>query len=677
MAINSSALKCAALALVSAAAFAPTAAPAIAAIVAAAAAGGNRRTPLIALLLAAHAHAAFLPLHPEERPASAVDSTAPAHTEAGQVFFDKIGETSFAMGAAGLAMSFNVSHLIGVLDHLEGKLAAWAETEKFKLTPTINFNAGAAVYQPADFVRYNNKAAPGSAESIARHQLANIQRVKSRARAILSFQKPLNDAHHRSKRFIFFTALFIASLVVAASSTAMGLYSTIELQNVKSEARAQGNVLEEMTNATTILEDQITETQDALDSQRTHLDHAATAILLQDVAMAIHTIEQRVSDMENILAASMAGRIAPAALADRDLDAALHHMSRTANRMKHTILLRFPSDFLQCSCSFLMTEHGFDLVAHVPIAPEDSILNVYQYTPMPMPVHTNFYASVSSPTTIIAVNADEDKFRAISQATLATCRRIGTVFQCDKFNVVRRAQQLVPKAIDDEMCLFSLFRRKLDHARDTCNWRLIARPETAAQINRDTFAVVAQQSHRGIINCWNTSTTETLEITAGEVMTHKLQPGCRAQTNAYIMASPMDGRDERLAVVHETSAAAFALMSDEDFKEVENMRKDNQNLLFTKQEFSLSEATQAWVHSRQRTWHGFAAGGWSHPSTIINFLLWCSAAAVALLIVWLCIKKKQELAKHYNTPPSAPTTAIHFNARTEEITSAAKGQFAI
>jgi hypothetical protein len=668
--------KCSTLALAAAAAFAPSTAPALAALAAAAAAAsGNRRSPFLALLLAAHTHAAFLPLHPDQRTDSGIDSTAPAHAEAGQVFFDKIGETSYAMGAAGLAMAFNVSHLIGVLDHLEGKLADWAETEKFKLAPTINFNAGAAIYQPADFVRYNNKAAPGSAESIARHQLANIKRVKSRAQAILSFKKPLNDAHHRSKRFIFFTALFIASLVVAASSTAMGLYSTIELQSVKAEAFAQGNVLEEVTNATTTIEDQITETQDALDNTRTHLDHAATAILLQDVAMAIHTIEAKVSDMENILAASMAGRIAPAALADRDLNAALHHMSRTASRIQHTILLRFPSDFLQCSCSFIMTEHGFELVAHVPIAPEDTIMNVYQYTPMPMPVHTNFYATVNSPTTIIAVNAEEDKFRSISQATLATCRRIGTVFQCDKFNVVRRAQQLVPKAIDDEMCLFSLFRRKLDHARDTCNWRLTARPETAAQINRDTFAVVAQQSHRGIINCWNTSTTETLEITAGEIMTHKLKPGCRAQTNAYIMASPMDGREERLAVVHETSADAFALMSDEDFREIEDMRRDNHNLLFAKHEFSLSEATQAWVHNRQNSWHGFAAGGWNHPSTIINFILWSAAAAAVLLMVWLCAKKKQGLAKHY--PPSAPTTAIHFNAKTEEITAASKMQFAI
>jgi hypothetical protein len=479
------------------------------------------------------------------------------------------------MGAAGLAMSFNVTHLIEALDHLQVKLESWAETEKFKATPTVNFGFASVRHKANDFVRYNNKPQPGSAESIARAHIQNIKIIRNRAMAILKMKQPLHDAHHRSKRFIFFTALFIGALVVAASSTAMGLYSTIELQNVKAEAVAQGNVLEEVTNATTLLDESLIDTQEALANQRTHLDHAATAILLQDVAMAIHSIGQKISDLENILAASMAGRIAPAALADRDLETALAHMSRTANRMQHTILLRFPSDFLQCSCSFIMTEHGFDLVAHVPIAPEDTILNVYQYTPMPMPVHQNFYASINSPSTIIAVNSEEDRFRAISQATLATCRRIGTIFQCDKFNVVRRAQQIVPKAIDDELCLFSLFRRKLDHARDTCNWRLIARPETAAQINKDTFAVVAQQSHRAIINCWNSSNTETLEITAGEIMTHKLQPGCRAQTNAYIMASPMDGRDERLAVVHETTADAFALMSDEDFKEIESMRNDH------------------------------------------------------------------------------------------------------
>jgi hypothetical protein len=664
------------LALAVTSALAPAVTPALAAIVAVAAvADGSKRTAMLALLLAEHSHAAFLPLRPDHRATPTIDPAKTTHSDAGQVFFDKIGETSYAMGAAGLAMSFNVSHLINVLDTLEGKLAIWAETEKFKQEPAINFNVGRNPYLPSDFVRYNSKAEPGSAESIARKHLANIKTVKNRALAIINFKTPFDGAHHRPKRFVFLTALIIASLAVAATSTAMGIYSTIELQKVKAEAQTQGNVLEEVTNATTLLEEQITETRDALSNQRTHLDHAATAIMLQDVAMAIHAVEQRISDMENILAASMAGRIAPAALADRDLNAALHHMSRTANRMQHTILLRFPSDFLQCSCSFIMTEDGFDLVAHVPIAPEDTIMSVFQYTPMPMPVHDKFYATVNSPTTIIAVNADEDRFRTISQATLATCRRIGTIFQCDKFNVVRRAQQLVPKATDDELCLFSLFRRKLDHARDACDWKLIARPETAAQINHETFAIVAQQSHRGIINCWNSSSTQTLEITAGEVLTHKLPPGCRAQTNAYIMASPMDGREERLAVTHETTADAFALMSDEDFQEIDSMRKDNQNLLFSKQEFSLSEATQAWMHHRHGSWQTFATGGWSHPSTITNFLLWAAAAAAVLLMVWICAKKKQAPTTTIIPTPTAPTTAIHFNARTEDLTS--KNQFAI
>ena len=67
---------------------------------------------------------------------------------------------------------------------------------------------------------------------------------------------------------------------------------------------------------------------------------------------------------------------------------------------------------MQCSCSFIMTEHGFDLVAHVPLAPEDTIMSVYQDTPMPRPVHKNFYATVHSATTIIAVNSVEESSTA-------------------------------------------------------------------------------------------------------------------------------------------------------------------------------------------------------------------------------------------------------------------------
>ena len=652
-----------------AAAVAPSAAPAFAVLAAIASKdAGDHRSPLLAILLAAQTHAAFLPLHPDQRTTSSVESSSPASADSGQIFFDKIGETSYAMGAAGMAMAFNITHLVEVLDHLETQLEDWADSERFHTGGAIALNFDLTRPRSNDFVRYNNKAEPGSPESIARVQLMNIQTLKKRAGAILGMKHPLSESPSRSKRFIFFTALFISALVVAASSTAMGLYSTIELQNVKAAAYEQGNVLEEVTNATVMLDEQISETQQAIANQQTHLDHATTAIMLQDVGLAIHAIGQKISDLENILAASMAGRIAPAALVDRDLNAALQHMSSTARRMQHTILLRFPSDFMQCSCSFIMTTHGFDLVAHVPLAPEDTIMNVYQYTPMPMPVHQNFYAAVHSPTTIIAVNAEEDKFRSISQATLATCRRIGSVFQCDKFNVVRRAQQTIPKAIDDEMCLFSLFRRKLDHARDACNWRLNARPETAAQINRDTFAVVAQQSHRGIINCWNSSSAESLEITAGEIQTHKLQPGCRAQTSAYVMASPMDGRDETLAVTHLTTADAFALMSDADFQEIEEMRKDHSSLLFSKNDFSLSDATQAWMHHRQKGWRGFTSSGWNHPTTIFNFVLWGAAAAAVIIILAFCFKKHRGDEQVKTTNHSAPPPTISFSTNMGSIT---------
>ena len=77
------------------------------------------RAAFRAIALAAQPHAAFLPPHPEKRTTSSIESSQQTSADSGRIFFDKIDETSYAMGAAGMAMSFNGSHLMDVLDHLE------------------------------------------------------------------------------------------------------------------------------------------------------------------------------------------------------------------------------------------------------------------------------------------------------------------------------------------------------------------------------------------------------------------------------------------------------------------------------------------------------------------------------------------------------------------------------
>jgi hypothetical protein len=605
----------------------------------------DKRLIYTALMWVGTCNANFIPLRPDVRESQPHATTAKSHPSHGEIAFDKVGETSFMMGAAGMLMKFNVSHEIASLDMLEADLRAWAKDDNDRL----HKSAGSQKSRPAY-------------DRIVRALIDDIDAQRLRAITILRMKDPLFQASHsRRKRFLLFTTIFLVSLAVAATSAALGIYSTVELQNVKHEAETQGNVLAETVNATVEVEKRIINAEEAINSHGTHLNGIAASLMFQEVAIAVNAVSQRLANYENALAAAVNGRISPATLVNRDLKKALLHAGRTAARMHHRMLLRFPSDFLMCECSFLMTNTGFDIVAHIPIAPTDTILHVFQYNPVPIPVHDKFYGQPITSMTLLAVNNEEDKFRGITAATLSNCRKVGSVFMCDKFNSVRRAQQVVSTTHDEELCLFSLFRRKLDHARDTCKWRIIARPEALVQTNRQSFQLLAQQSHRAITTCWNASHTGEQEIEANAITKVTLTPGCRAQTEGHVMAAPMNGRTETFTRIHRTTPESFSLMEKADFDEIETLRQDSASFLFQRQDFEIGEATQAWMNSRSNSWSGFFSQGWKNPLSTMNFAAVAAAGLLVLLAFTLC--KKAAISEHrFNNPvPSAPTMMFAIN----------------
>ena len=605
----------------------------------------DRRFGITAMLCASSCNANFIPLNPEireSRPHATTETTNPTQ---GEIAFDKVGETSFMMGAAGMLTHFNITHEIASLDKLTADLRDWSKED----TASLHRSGSSQKSRPAY-------------DRIVQALTDDIDAQRLRAITILRMKDPLFQASHsRRKRFLLFTTIFLVSLAVAATSAALGVYSTVELQNVKHEAETQGNVLAENVNATIETEKRIINAEKAIQNQGTHLNGIAASLMFQEVAIAINAISQRLANYEDALAAAVNGRISPATLVNRNLKQALLHAGRTAARMHHRMLIRFPSDFLMCECSFIMTDIGFDIVAHIPIAPTDTILHVFQFSPVPIPVHAKFYGTPTTSMTLLAVNNEEDKFRGITAATLAGCRKIGNVFMCDKFNSVRRAQQVVSTTHDDELCLFSLFRRKLDHARDTCKWKIIARPEALVQTNRQSFQLLAQQSHRAITTCWNATHTGEQEIEANAITKLTLTPGCRAQTDQHVMAAPMNGRTETFTRIHRTTPDSFSLMEEADFDEIEALRQDSASFLYQRQEFEIGEATQAWMNSRSNSWAGYVSSGWKNPLSMMNFATIAAAGLLLLLAVTLC--KKAAIAEHryHEANPSAPSTILAIN----------------
>jgi hypothetical protein len=108
------------------------------------------------------------------------------------------------------------------------------------------------------------------------------------------------------------------------------------------------------------------------------------------------------------------------------------------------------------------------------------------------------------------------------------------------------------------------------------------------QTNRQSFQLLAQQSHRAITTCWNATHTGEQEIEANAITKLTLTPGCRAQTDQHVMAAPMNGRTETFTRIHRTTPDSFSLMEEADFDEIEALRQDSASFLYQRQEFEIS-----------------------------------------------------------------------------------------
>ena len=76
---------------------------------------------------------------------------------------------------------------------------------------------------------------------------------------------------------------------------------------------------------------------------------------------------------------------------------------------------------------------------------------------------------MNMPEMALLVDDTEQNYRALTLPELAACRRVGSFFDCDRNNVLRLdARRTPPPVVDDERCLFALFRRDVPAIRAAC-----------------------------------------------------------------------------------------------------------------------------------------------------------------------------------------------------------------
>jgi len=214
----------------------------------------------------------------------------------------------------------------------------------------------------------------------------------------------------------------------------------------------------------------------------------------------------------------------PSATLKKLFDAA----ARKARSHHHQLLLRHPSDLLQIETSYVHDGSEVHLILHIPMAPSDSLMRLFQLRPFPLPFSDTHMLMPNPDNQILAISANADRFSIeMSAVHLLGCHRVNQVYMCERSGVLNRYL--------NDTCLGSLYMQDLEGATTLCEMAILPIGETVLQLQDNWYLVHSPVSLTSHIDCLNSSASEVF-VRRGINRIH-VSPSCRLHLTSHVLIS--------------------------------------------------------------------------------------------------------------------------------------------
>jgi hypothetical protein len=244
---------------------------------------------------------------------------------------------------------------------------------------------------------------------------------------------------------------------------------------------------------------------------------------------------------------SMGGHMSVAAFTELNYARVALKVDRDARDAGLEPVARHLSDYLQMETSIVAGQKGFSTLVHVPLIDMKLALTIWEHHILPIPLTHDLYLNLGpADYTHLAVTQDLGLYRAMTRAEFNTYRRVGEFYLCDRGLVVSKAPKLdapPPPWKDPALCLFALFARQFELARETCRTTIGGTDAAMRMVSPNSFRSYNNEAHRGLVTCSgkNTVGPESRSFAASGLTKITLPHGCTAVTDTQIFAAADDG----------------------------------------------------------------------------------------------------------------------------------------
>jgi hypothetical protein len=325
------------------------------------------------------------------------------------------------------------------------------------------------------------------------------------------------------------------ALGVTTTATAMGVYNRAQIIALKNELfEVKGNVgrlfevVQDYSKNMLAIETGFNELRTTLFYQvmlnPTLFDTWLTRLENQ--------LRSRLSRVTHAIQAAMHQRFAIDYLNLAELQMLFQRLEARANKDGCNLLIKYHLDLFQVESSLLFDGHDGHILIHVPMAPCNTLLRLFQLHPFPLPMFDMHHLMLDVKNDMLGISSTDTKYNIqLSSANLTKFHPINHVFMCDSFGVM--SQRF------NDTCLGALYMQTFGVMKDLCKFKVVPMSEQVYQVKKGLFLVYAPEPCNADLVCRNTSHLEThSEIHLAKV-TQQIQipPRCQAHFAEHLATS--------------------------------------------------------------------------------------------------------------------------------------------
>jgi len=228
--------------------------------------------------------------------------------------------------------------------------------------------------------------------------------------------------------------------------------------------------------------------------------------------------------------------------------------AKQANAHNYQLMLEHPSDLFQIDTSYIHNGQDVHLILHVPMAPPDSILRLFQLHPFPLPFTDSHFIMPDPANQIFAFSSGVDRFSIeMAVANLMSCHHINLAYLCERRGIMRREL--------NSTCLGSIYMQDFVGTTNLCEMRIVEQVETVLQLQDNWYLVYSSVAFISYIICLNNSNLEVFMKTGPNWV--YISPSCRMHLKDHMLVSDVSLRLDSIIKHYEWDLDEIAFSPEE------------------------------------------------------------------------------------------------------------------